>query len=143
MSPDVRDEACGWAVLVGPPPAGPAFLDEVPRCAVVVEPIAATPGPVECPPPQADKPHAASPRAATATAVSLPRCQYVVALPRLPGPFARLIFSVVLSTITVVAFPSRAFERSWGPSEAIVRDGRSHRGHTCDLRVTCDLRCCA
>jgi hypothetical protein len=29
-----------------------------PRCAVVVEPIAATPELVECPPPQADNPHA-------------------------------------------------------------------------------------
>ena len=112
-----------------PPPARPV-LDEVPSCAVVVEPTAATPGPVECPSPQADKPPAASPRAATATAVSLPGCRYSVTLPRLPGSFARLTFSVVLSTITVVAFRFVPLSARRGPSEAIVRDRRSLRGHS-------------
>ena len=102
--PDVCDEAGGCVAVVGPRTAARPVLDEVPICAVVVEPTAATPGPVECPSPQADKPPAASPTVATATAVSLPGCQYSVTLPRLPGSFARLTFSVVLSTITVVAF---------------------------------------
>jgi hypothetical protein len=97
---DVGDEDRGLAVVVERLAAGPGRRAAVLWGTVVVGPIAATPGLVECPAPHADKPQAASPIAAAARAVNLRDRLYLAALRGLFGLLARLTSSVMTSTAT-------------------------------------------
>ena len=128
--PDVCDEAGGCVAVVGPRIVARPVLDETSHLCRGRRADCATPGPVEGPSPQADKPPAASPRAGNRDGREPARVP-VLRNPPSPSWLVRpphLLGGALNHHRRCLSF--RSFECSLGPSEAIVRDRRSHRGHS-------------
>ena len=120
-SPLARMQVAHWSISwVALPPFGVVVVlpPPWPPPAVVLVPRLATCGEFGEPPL-----HAFNPMAAAATAAA-----HITRRP----PRARLPFSEVLAAVT-----------SSSRTRTVVRNGRSHAGHTCDRGVTRDLRFCS